>query len=315
MKMFKNIWLLCLAFVTAGLVSCNDDDDAIDSAPISVLQVYLEDAEATVKDRPVEFARLGQTIRISGSGFRGMQKVYINGFDTYFNNAYVTDNNLILSIDTDTPVSDAPDSVRNTIRFVKRGTEYVYTFTIRAASPSITSIDNTLPMPGETVTVYGANLQETSKVTLPDGTEITGNAITNAPEDEDGEWFSFVMPHSIQGYGAITIECANGTAKSAEYFNNDKCMVLNFDGEGSQGFWSWSETGSMLGSEDVVDDPLNSGRGKVIDFVPSRLLSNGIAAGKNRMLDSRQRRPDGRLEPHVLCNTRYNTAHRRCLPV
>ncbi|CCX70528.1 MULTISPECIES: glycan-binding surface protein [Prevotellaceae] len=282
MKMFKNIWLLCLAFVTAGLVSCNDDDDAIDSAPISVLQVYLEDAEATVKDRPVEFARLGQTIRISGSGFRGMQKVYINGFDTYFNNAYVTDNNLILSIDTDTPVSDAPDSVRNTIRFVKRGTEYVYTFTIRAASPSITSIDNTLPMPGETVTVYGANLQETSKVTLPDGTEITGNAITNAPEDEDGEWFSFVMPHSIQGYGAITIECANGTAKSAEYFNNDKCMVLNFDGEGSQGFWSWSETGSMLGSEDVVDDPLNSGRGKVIDFVPSRLLSNGIAAGKSR---------------------------------
>ena len=238
MKIFKNIWLLCLAFVTAGLVSCNDDDDAIDSAPISVLQVYLEAAEATVKDRPVEFARLGQTIRISGSGFRGMQKVYINGFDTYFNNAYVTDNNLILSIDTDTPVSDAPDSVRNTIRFVKRGTEYVYTFTIRAASPSITSIDNTLPMPGETVTVYGANLQETSKVTLPDGTEITGNAITNAPEDEDGEWFSFVMPHSIQGYGAITIECANGTAKSAEYFNNDKCMVLNFDGEGSQGFWS-----------------------------------------------------------------------------
>lgn len=197
--MFKNIWLLCLAFVTAGLVSCNDDDDAIDSAPISVLQVYLEDAEATVKDRPVEFARLGQTIRISGSGFRGMQKVYINGFDTYFNNAYVTDNNLILSIDTDTPVSDAPDSVRNTICFVKRGTEYVYTFTIRAASPSITSIDNTLPMPGETVTVYGANLQETSKVTLPDGTEITGNSITNAPEDEDGEWFSFVMPHSIQG--------------------------------------------------------------------------------------------------------------------
>ena len=54
-KMFQKIYgLLCLAFVTAGLVSCNDDDDAIDSAPISVLQVYLEDAEATVKDRPVE---------------------------------------------------------------------------------------------------------------------------------------------------------------------------------------------------------------------------------------------------------------------
>ena len=247
-----------------------------------------------------------------------MQKVYINGFDTYFNNAYVTDNNLILSIDTDTPVSDAPDSVRNTIRFVKRGTEYVYTFTIRAASPSITSIDNTLPMPGETVTVYGANLQETSKVTLPDGTEITGNAITNAPEDEDGEWFSFVMPHSIQGYGAITIECANGTAKSAEYFNNDKCMVLNFDGEGSQGFWSWSETGSMLGSEDVVDDPLNSGRGKVIDFVPSRLLSNGIAAGKSRATECWTAGNDDPMDDWSRMYSvipGHNTAHRRSLPV
>ncbi len=282
MKTLKYIWLLCLtAALSASLASCNDDDDAAGSSPISVSQVYLERADATVKERPVDFVRLGQTIRIEGSGFKGLKALYVNGFDTYFNTAYVTDNSMIVSIDNDTPVSDAPDDVRNTIRFVKSGTEFVYEFTIRAASPIITGIDNTLPMPGETVVVRGENLQETSLVTLPGGTQVTD--ITNAPVEEDGEWFSFTMPAGVTAYGAITIECANGTAVSPEYFNNGACMILNFDGTGAQGSWGWSETGSMIDASDLVDDPLGTGRGKVLQLVPERLLAgDGVAAGKSR---------------------------------
>lgn len=278
MKTLKYIWLFCLTLATISLVSCDDDDEASGSSAINVTQIYLEDADSDVPDRPVDFARLGQTIRIEGSGFKGLRELYINGFRTYFNVAYVTNTSMIVSIDTDTPVSDAPEEVRNTIRFVKSGTEYTYEFTIRAASPVITSIDNTLPMPGETVVVRGENLQETSLVTLPDGTQITD--ITNAPEEEAGEWFSFVMPSGVTAGGAITITCANGTAVSAEYFNNSSCMILNFDGTGSQGFWSWSETGSMINDEDLVDDPLNSGRGKVLQIVPERMITAGGVAMK-----------------------------------
>ena len=106
MKSLKHIWLFCLTLATLGLVSCNDDDEASSSSPITVTQIYLEDADSDVPDRPVDFARLGQTIRIEGSGFAGLRELYINGFETYFNVAYVTNTNIIVSIDTDTPGSE-----------------------------------------------------------------------------------------------------------------------------------------------------------------------------------------------------------------
>ena len=281
MKTLRYIWMLCLAVVAVGFTSCDDDDEASGSSAITVTQIYLEDADATVTDRPVDFVRLGQTIRIEGSGFKGLKELYVNGFETYFNTAYVTNNNIIVTLDTDTPISEADPELRNTIRLVKSGTECVYEITIRAASPVITRIDNTLPSEGETVVVYGENLQETTVVTLPDGTQVTD--ITNAPEEEDGEWFSFVMPPGITQYGALTITCANGTAESAEYFNNKNCMILDFDGTGSHGSWGTEGEGSMIWDTDLVDDPLGTGRRKVLKLIPDRMLrAGGVAAKKSR---------------------------------
>ena len=185
-----------------------------------------------------------------------MKKLYINGYDTYFNTAYITDRSMLVNIHAKTPVVEAEDDVRNTIRFVKDNTELVYSFVIRSASPSISSISNTLPMAGETVTVYGSGLHETSLLTLPDGTTIT-----NIVSDDDGEWYSFTMPSGITKGGSIYSEGALGIAATPEYFNNTDCMVLDFDGNGCQGYWCWSETGSMIHADDFADDPLNSCRG------------------------------------------------------
>ncbi len=283
MKTLKYIWIACFTFAMAGLTSCTEDDgDAYPggNGPVTVNKVHLEDAESTVPDREVTFARLGQTLRLEGSGFGGTKKILVNGYETYFNTALATDNSMILQLQSKTPVSEAPDSVRNKIQFIKDSGKYSYEFIVRAASPQISSISNTLPQAGETVTVYGSNLQETSKVTLPGGGEVT--EITNASDDESGEWFSFVMPANVTSSGSITTEGANGTAISAEYFNNKNCMILDFDGTGTQGYWSWSETGSMINANDLVDDPLVSGRGKVCQLIPKRLLETGIVAGKNR---------------------------------
>ena len=218
--------MLCIALVTAGFTSCSDDDgDAYPggNGPVTVSKIYLEDAESTVPDREVTFARLGQTLRIAGSGFGGTKKILVNGYETYFNTALATNSSMILQLQSKTPVSSAPDSVRNKIQFIKDSGTYSYDFTIRAASPQITSISNTLPQPGETVTVYGANLQETSKVTLPGGSTVTN--ITNATGDDEGKWFSFVMPDGVGTGGSITTEGANGTAISAEYFNAKSGML------------------------------------------------------------------------------------------
>ncbi len=259
--------------------SCSEDED-FGSTAITVDKVFLQDAAstATVHNREVDFARLGQTIRIQGKGFNGLRHIYVNGYDTYFNNALMTDNNVWVTLTNKIPVVDASEDVRNTIQFVKDGTSYTYNFTIRASSPSIESISCTLPKAGETVVVNGANLHETTSVTLPSGT-----VITDITSDEDGEWFSFVMPEGETQSGSITSVGANGTAKSPAYFNENTCYIIDYDGLGTQGFWSWSETGSMCNDEDLVTDPLNSGRGNVAMLVPQRLIDNGgIAAGKTR---------------------------------
>lgn len=281
----KYLWAVIVALTTLGFASCSDDDgDAYPggNGAVRVDKVYLLDADANTTEREVTFARLGQTLLLKGEGFGGTKKLLVNGYETYFSTALVTNTSMIVQLQSKTPVSEADEDVRNKIQFVKESGTYSYDFTIRAASPSITSISNTMPKAGETVIVYGANLQETTQVTLPGGTVISAEAITNAPKDESGEWFSFVMPEGVEAGGSLSLTCANGDAVSPEYFNNKNTIILDFDGNGTQGFWSWSETGSMINADDLVDDPLNSGRGKVHQVIPQRLLTAGVAAGKSR---------------------------------
>jgi len=279
MKTLKYVWLFCLTLLAVSFTACSDEEDKLYMPDgMTIEKIFLEDVKSSVPDREVTFARLGQLIRIQGSGFTGLKKIYINGYETYFNNALVTDKNIWVTLNANTPVYDADESVRNTIRLVKDDCELIYYFDIRSAAPYISSISNTLPQAGETVIVYGGNLQETSSVTLPDGTEVT--EITS---DNNGEWFSFVMPEGVTEGGSITSVGANGTAISPEYFNNSNTMIINFDGVGTQGYWSWSETGSMINADDLVSDPLGSGRGTVCQIIPQRLIdAGGVAAGKSR---------------------------------
>lgn len=275
----KYLWTLCAALLLTGFTACSDDDDSSSSSPVTVEKVFLEDTseDAPNNDREVTFARLGQLIRIQGSGFTGLKYIYVNGYETYFNNALMTDNNVWLTLNSKTPVFDADPEVRNTIQFVKSNGTYTYEFDIRSASPSVTSVDNTLPQAGETVTVYGTNLHETTSVTLPGGVVVT-DGITS---DEDGEWYSFTMPSGVTDSGSITSVGANGTAKSPAYFNDNSCYIINFDGLGTLGSWSSTYT-----SDQLVDDPLNSGRGKCVMLVPQDVLdgeNGGIKAGTSSL--------------------------------
>lgn len=282
MEIKNYIRLAAIAMVSVAATSCTQTDEYFNedyqSTPITVTKIYLEDHESSVPDREVDFARLGQMIRIEGKGFLGLRKIYINGYETYFNRNYVTDNSMLVTLNSKTPIVEAEPEDRDIIRFVKDNTEYSYPFTIRASSPTVSAISNTLPLAGETVTVYGTGLQETTSILLPGGVSVDTNIES---DDVDGKWFSFVMPSGVTASGCIVATCANGTAQSADYFNNRDCMILDFDGQYEQGFWSWSETGSMINDEDLVDDPLGK-RGKVLQLVPDRLLDNGISSAKSR---------------------------------
>ncbi len=269
MKNIKYMWLFCIALLSVAFVSCNKEDDYFNedyqNVPIVIKQIYLEDYESSVPDRPVEFARLGQLIRVEGSGLMGMKKVFINGYDTYFNRAYVTDKSMLIQINIKTPVVDAEPELRDKIRFVKDETETTYDFLIRAASPTITNVSLTLPMPGETVVVSGTNLHETIKATLPGGIEVTDITC-----DEDGEWYSFVMPDGVTEGGYIYSEGAHGFAQTPAYFNERRGIFLDFDAVGTQGAWD-----ATYAVEQLVSDPLNSGRGNVVPAVPADVVAEG----------------------------------------
>lgn len=272
--------MACVAFAAVSLTACSDDDGNSypdGNAPVVVNAIYLEDADGTVKDRPVDFARLGQTIRLEGSGFGGTRHVLVNGYDTYFNTTLVTDRNMVLQLAATTPILSADPEYRNKIVFVKDGgAEYSCDLIIRAAMPSITVVDNTLPRPGELVIVRGTNLQEIVKVTLPGNVEVT----TGIVSDEDGEWFSFRMPEGVTESGSIQADGANGTAFSPEYFNFNNCYIIDWDDLGLQGSW-----GQTYGSGDLVDDPLGTGRGKVVQLIPQvEIDKGGIASGARTLL-------------------------------
>lgn len=284
---------IMLALLPAALLAaCNDDDTYFEedaqSTPMSVNAVYLENHKSAVPDRLVEFARVGQTLRLEGSGFYGVRRVEINGYETYFNRAYVSDKSMVVSIHSKTPISDCPADLRNTIRLIKDKTETTYSFTIRSGYSVIESISCTLPQPGEKVTVYGDNLHETSAVTLPGGI-----IVTDIENDPDGEWYSFIMPDGVTEGGAIISESPNGITQSAPYFNQKAGLILDFDNadNGNQGSWGGKDddgnikpNSSMVYPEDLVEDPLGSGRGLCLPVVPQRLIDGGFAtSGKSRI--------------------------------
>lgn len=277
-KYWAPIAFLGMMFFALMFTSCDNTDSSGKSIVIS--KVFLEDVNSTVQDREVSFARLGQTIRIEGSGFTGLKKVYINGYSTYFNVVFVSDNSMIISISGDTPTIEADEAERNTIRFVNDNTETVFPFQIRSSRPVVSDISNTMPNPGELITVYGGGLTEISKVVFPGNVTVT----TGITSDPDGEFFTVKMPAGVSDLGgSIFVEGSNGGAYSPAYFNFKKGILLNFDGQGSHGYWSVDTTPGMIGPNDLESAAIgedNISQGKYVPHRPSRVAS--FPAAKNR---------------------------------
>lgn len=233
--------------------SCKKEESSY-SGPITISKVYLQDAESDVTDREVTFARIGQLMRIEGTGFTDLKRVYINGYSSYFNPVMVSDNSMLIKIDKATPIVEADPTVRNTIKMANDGNSASIEFSIRAAAPTITEFSHTLPQAGEQITVYGTGLLEVNKVVFPGAITVTEGIIS----DEEGEFFSLTVPEGIsEDGGSIFIECANGGAYSPACFNFKNGVIMDFDGLGQHGYWG-SAT-SMINPEDLESASIGEG--------------------------------------------------------
>ena len=233
MKKFNRKYILLLAglLVTAfAFNACDDDKDDGSNTPLKIKKVFLENAQSTVPDREVTFARLGQIIRLEGSGFTGVTKAFVNGKSCYFNPVFVTDNSMMVQISSDVPTIEASDEVRNTIRIEKRADNFlVYNFEVRASAPSVTSISHTLPQAGDEITITGTGLQGVESITFPGNVVVSkGQGIVS--DDEEGKWCTVVVPEGVSSDGgSILVTGANGGAYSPACFNYRKGLIHNFD--------------------------------------------------------------------------------------
>lgn len=280
-KYWAPIALLGIMFFSMLFTSCDNNDSQ--GGSINITKVFLEDVNSSVPDREVSFARLGQTLRIEGSGFTGLKRVFINGYSTYFNVVFVSDNSMIVNVSADTPILDADPSVRNTIRFTNDNNETTFKFEIRSGKPAITNISNTMPNAGETIRITGTGLTEVSKVVFPGNIEVT----TGITSDEEGEFFTVTMPNGVSDNGgSLFVQTSNGGVYSPAYFNFKKGVLLDFDGRGQHGFWGTPPSSSMILGTDLELAALGSGnvsQGKYVPHHPARLPA--FEAGKNRQTE------------------------------
>jgi len=231
-KIYKYFWPGFVLFAFSVMVlffnACQKDDDG-STKSMSITKVFLEDARSSVPDREVTFARLGQTIRLEGSGFIGVKRVYINGYNNYFNPTFVADNSMLVTIDISrVPTTDAPADVRNKIRLEKSDTNFCeYSFDIRSAAPSITSVSHTMPQAGELITLYGSGLQGIANVTFPGGKVVTSGIVS---DNETGKFFTVIVPEGVSDEGGSILAIGdNGGAYSQACFNFKKGLLHNFD--------------------------------------------------------------------------------------
>ncbi|MDR0834456.1 MAG: glycan-binding surface protein [Candidatus Symbiothrix sp.] len=247
-KILKNRWIF--AALIAGMLgfsSCKDDDNADSGAPAQINKVYLEDAQSNVPDRDLapygNFVRLGQTIRLEGSGFVGVTKVLVNGYELLFNPVYVSDKSMIVQVSSKVPVADVDPAYKNKICLVKGSHTTYFDLEVRAAAPSITGISHTMPVAGDPITIYGTRLQGVTSITFPGDVVVTSGIVS---DDEAGEWVTVTVPAGVSNDGgSIFIACANGGAYSPAYFNYKKGVLLNFDDVSTWGYSGGEVSGDL----------------------------------------------------------------------
>ena len=210
MKQLKYIFSIFLLSVI-GFSSCSESEDKVTVNSVCVQKVDDIGTEITK-------ARLGEKIRIVGSGLSSTRAIFCNGKEVSgVNSNYITDNIIIFTLPKDIPTgSDVKnESDINTIRIKTKYDDFTFPFLIQGAAPSITGVSHTMPRAGERIEIYGTDLKDIQMVKFPGGVSATDFTVSN-----EYKTLSVIVPDGIgNSMGAISVEGPNGGAYSYENFN------------------------------------------------------------------------------------------------
>lgn len=239
MKTIRNLTLILLAFVAA---SCSDDE--VNYAPLSVTQVTDINHEQVLQS-----ADLAQYIVIQGTGLNAVQSIMFNDIAVDMLEAYVTENEIVLSIPR-----VIPTNVNNLIT-LKSATETVTVpFEVFVPELQVSGMGNEFALPGEEMTVVG-DFFDLYEITTESGQLFFGDQemeITRAVEDT----LYFTLPEDAQAGTQIRIvsELAGERTVPGRYRErgNMLCDYDPFTGWGGGDYICEGPTSDMPDSPDPI---------------------------------------------------------------
>ncbi len=128
--------------------SCSSESEGGGGAPM--IESVAAAADANLE--PVTVGYAANMYVIHGSGFTSTQKIYFNDTDTYFNPVLVTDTDIFVTIDRDTPYAD----VSNKLRVVTKNGEAEFDFVVAPPAPGVHSFNPINAADGQEITIYGS---------------------------------------------------------------------------------------------------------------------------------------------------------------
>lgn len=136
------------------LSSCSSDDSNGSGNP-PVIDKVSATVDANGQPVALESTHVGfanNVYVIQGSGFRTLKKIYFNDTDTAFNPNLVTDTNIFVTININTPYANAS----NKLKLVTEYGEVEYDFVVAPPAPQIGSYNSINALAGEEFTIFGS---------------------------------------------------------------------------------------------------------------------------------------------------------------
>ena len=200
--MKKLLLLLCISTVVLVHFSCKKDDN---SGPPSINTVRAVDS--TKRDSFFVKAVPGNLIVIQGVNLGGLKAVYFNDTSAYFNPAYATSSNIIVTIPASAQTAATNPKVPSIIKVVTDHGTATYAFTLYLPPPAISSIaiDNS----GKILYINGYNFQGIQKIRFPVAGADTALSFT---VNKTFTQIAAVIPPGVPFKDSLRVYCTFGTA-------------------------------------------------------------------------------------------------------
>lgn len=241
-------WMLSLMFFS----SCSNDDSAsaYSGGPVieSISRSGYDLSGNILPSTPVTLVDPKNYYIIHGKGLLSTTKVYFNDFDTYFRPTFVTDTDIVILVDENTPYANASNQLKVV---TGRGTA-VFNLTVAPPAPTFSSYNFINCAEGDEVTIKGKYFLN-PVVTL--AKTATEPAVPVTIVSSTLEQIVVKIPANAN-YRNLAVTNISGTATSLEAIGtamyddklygmewggpwSGKGVNFDFDGDSYQGQKSW----------------------------------------------------------------------------